>query len=83
VRAQVRPQVPVRVLVLVRVRVLAQEPGQVLVLVPVRVQERVLAQVPPREQAWPLLPQELGWISWRAEWRGQEYLPPQWVFQEG
>lgn len=50
--------------------VLAQVPGQVPVL--------VLAQEPPREQAWlrgqawPLLPQELGWISWRAEWRGQE-----------
>lgn len=60
------------------VRVLAQEPGQVqeqelvLVLVPGQVPEQVLAQEPPREQAWPLLPQELGWISWRAEWRGQE-----------
>lgn len=50
------------------VRVLAQE----LVLVPGQVPEQVLAQEPPREQAWPLLPQELGWISWRAEWRGQE-----------
>ena len=71
------------------VRVLAQEPGQVqelvlvLVLVPGQVLVRVLAQEPPREQAWPLLPQELEWPSWRAEWRGQEYLPPQWVFQEG
>lgn len=66
------------------VRVLAQEPGQVqeqelvLVLVPARVPEPVLAQEPPRGQAWlrgqawPLLQQELGWISWRTEWRGQE-----------
>ena len=56
---------------------------QELVLVQERALVRVLAQEPLRGQAWPLLPQELGWISWRAEWRGQEYLPPQWVFQEG
>ena len=51
---------------------------QELVLVQERALVRVLAQEPPREQAWvrgqawPPLPRELGWISWRTEWRGQE-----------
>ena len=75
-RALVQVQVQVQVQERALVRVLAQE--QELVLVQVQVPEPVLAQEPPREQAWlrgqawPLLQQELGRISWRTEWRGQE-----------
>jgi hypothetical protein len=74
VRVLVRVLAQERVLV----RVLAQERVLVRVLAQERVLERVQAQEPPpglvqvRGQAWPPLPRELGWISWRTEWRGQE-----------